>query len=98
MHHGQEAEPELAELKMRFLWGGGQHSWNHESEHPRGQYGSNVLEMKPDSDGLDMSKRGMVNIAAHGCLNWPKGRFMDALRENMKSVSDGEEGPDGRDA
>lgn len=49
-HHGQEAEPEMAELKMRFLFLGGQHSWNHESEHQRGQYGSNVLEMKPDSD------------------------------------------------
>lgn len=28
----------------------------------------------------------------------PKGRFTDAQRENVKSVGEGEEGSDGRDA
>lgn len=59
MLQGQEAE-----LKMRFL---SQHGSNQESEHQRVQQGSDVLEMMPDSDGLDRSKGGMVNIAVEGC-------------------------------
>lgn len=53
MLHGQEAELELAELKMRFLLGGSTPGIRNE----------NIREDSMGPYVLEMSKGGMVNIA-----------------------------------